>query len=53
MQDAFTLCEGLVRAADRDRFLAALFAPAEHRNAVFALYRDFPDPHRHFGGEKF
>ena len=22
-------------------------------NAVFALYRDFPDPHRHFGEEKF
>ena len=23
------------------------------QNAVFALYRDFPDPHRHFGEEKF
>jgi hypothetical protein len=22
-------------------------------NAVFALYRDFPDPHRHVGEEKF
>ena len=38
MQDAFAHCEALVRAADRDRFLAALFAPAEHRNALFALY---------------
>jgi 15-cis-phytoene synthase len=31
-------CRALVRAADRDRYLAALFAPAEHRNALFALY---------------
>jgi hypothetical protein len=23
------------------------------QNATFALYRDFPDPHRHFGEEKF
>ncbi len=23
------------------------------RNAVFALYRDFPDPHRHVGEERF
>ena len=23
------------------------------QNAVFALYRDFPDPHRHVGEEKF
>ncbi len=38
MQDAFAHCESLVRAADRDRFLAALFAPAEHRGALFALY---------------
>ena len=36
MQDAH--CEALVRAADRDRFLATLFAPAEHRSALFALY---------------
>jgi 15-cis-phytoene synthase len=36
MQDAH--CEVLVRAADKDRFLAALFAPAEHRGALFALY---------------
>ena len=38
MQDAFAHCEALVRAADRDRFLAALFAPAEHRGALHALY---------------
>jgi phytoene synthase len=38
MQDAFAHCEQLVRTADKDRFLAALFAPAEHRGALFALY---------------
>jgi phytoene synthase len=38
MQDAFAHCEGLVRAADRDRFLASLFAPVEHRDALIALY---------------
>src|SRR5271156_302198 len=38
MQDAFAYCAQLVRAADRDRFLAALFAPAEHRHALSALY---------------
>ena len=38
MQDAFAHCETLVRAADKDRFLATLFAPAEHRRALFALY---------------
>jgi 15-cis-phytoene synthase len=38
MQDAFAHCEALVRAADRDRFLATLFAPAEHRGALHALY---------------
>jgi 15-cis-phytoene synthase len=37
MQDAFAYCEALVRAADRDRFLAALFAPAEPRGALHAL----------------
>src|SRR5262249_16107802 len=31
-------CEALVRAADKDRFLATLFAPAEHRAALHALY---------------
>jgi phytoene synthase len=38
MQDAFMHCETLVRAGDKDRFLATLFAPAEHRAAIFALY---------------
>jgi phytoene synthase len=38
MQDSFAHCEGLVRAADKDRFLAALFAPAENRSALYALY---------------
>ena len=31
-------CQELVREADKDRFLASLFAPAEHRRALFALY---------------
>jgi len=38
MQDAFAHCEALVRASDKDRFLSALFAPAEHRGALHALY---------------
>jgi phytoene synthase len=38
MQDAFSYCAELVRAADRDRFLATLFAPAGCRDALFALY---------------
>src|SRR5262245_40700240 len=38
MQDAFAPCEALVRAADKDRFLTTLFAPAERRDALFALY---------------
>src|SRR5580704_12269430 len=38
MQDAFTYCAELVRTADRDRFLSTLFAPAEHRAALHALY---------------
>ena len=36
MQDAH--CQALVRAADKDRYLATLFAPAEHRDALYALY---------------
>jgi phytoene synthase len=31
-------CAALVRELDRDRFLATLFAPAEHRDALFSLY---------------
>jgi phytoene synthase len=38
LQDAFGHCEAEVRAGDRDRFLAALFAPAQHRAGLFALY---------------
>jgi phytoene synthase len=38
MQDAFAYCAELVRAADRDRFIASLFAPAGRRNALHALY---------------
>jgi 15-cis-phytoene synthase len=34
----FQHCAALVREADRDRYLATLFAPAEHRDALFALY---------------
>jgi phytoene synthase len=38
MQDAFAYCAELVRTADRDRFVSALFAPAQHRAALHALY---------------
>jgi 15-cis-phytoene synthase len=38
MQSPFGYCENLVREADKDRFLATLFAPAECRGALFALY---------------
>jgi 15-cis-phytoene synthase len=38
MQDAFAYCAELVRTADRDRFIASLFAPAERRRALNALY---------------
>src|SRR6516162_6260554 len=38
MHDAFAHCAELVRAADRDRFLASLFAPSERRDALHALY---------------
>jgi phytoene synthase len=31
-------CESLVREQDHDRYIATLFAPAEHRDALFALY---------------
>jgi 15-cis-phytoene synthase len=36
--EAYRHCEQVVRAADKDRFLATLFAPAERRGALFALY---------------
>jgi phytoene synthase len=38
MADSFEHCEGLVRAGDKDRFLASLFAPQKYRRALFALY---------------
>jgi phytoene synthase len=38
MQDFYRHCEALVRAADKDRYLATLFAPADIRGALFALY---------------
>jgi 15-cis-phytoene synthase len=38
MQDAYAHCEAVVRAADKDRFLAALFAPASLRRHLHALY---------------
>jgi phytoene synthase len=36
--NAYRHCEDLVRAADKDRYLATLFAPAEKRGPLFALY---------------
>jgi phytoene synthase len=38
MGPPFTHCAALVREADRDRYLATLFAPAQHRDALFAVY---------------
>lgn len=38
MPDAFDHCEALVRAGDKDRFLATLFAPQKYRRALHALY---------------
>jgi 15-cis-phytoene synthase len=38
MPDPFGHCEQLLREADRDRFLATLFAPANRRGALYALY---------------
>src|SRR5262244_2468858 len=38
MDDHFEYCAALVRASDRDRYLATLFAPAVKRDALFALY---------------
>ena len=38
MQDAFAHCAELVRVADRDRFIATLFAPADRRGALHALH---------------
>jgi phytoene synthase len=38
MPDAFDHCEDLVRAGDKDRFLATLFVPQKYRRALHALY---------------
>jgi phytoene synthase len=38
MLSAFKHCEDLVRDGDKDRFLATLFAPADRRDALYALY---------------
>lgn len=38
MPDSFSHCAQFVRAHDRDRYLASLFAPAQHRPALHALY---------------
>ena len=38
MQDAYGHCEALVREGDHDRFLASLFAPADRRPHLYALY---------------
>jgi phytoene synthase len=38
VSDFYTHCEALVRVADRDRYLAALFAPAAARRHLCALY---------------
>jgi phytoene synthase len=38
MQTNFSHCAALVREAERDRYLATLFAPADRRDALFALY---------------
>lgn len=36
--DSFTACEALVRDADYDRYVSALFAPADARRHLFAVY---------------
>jgi phytoene synthase len=38
ISDAFAFCETLVREADKDRYLATLFAPASARPHLFALF---------------
>jgi phytoene synthase len=37
-EDAYAHCQALVRASDKDRFVATLFAPAEIRRHLFALF---------------
>ncbi len=38
MDPEYDVCQKLVQRYDKDRFLTALFAPAEKRPALFALY---------------
>src|SRR5215510_9660168 len=38
MPDPFAHCHQIVRDADKDRFLATLFAPANRRGPLFAIY---------------
>jgi phytoene synthase len=38
LDDAYRHCEALVRDADKERFLASLFVPADRRPHVLALY---------------
>jgi 15-cis-phytoene synthase len=38
MHDSYAHCEALVRTADKDRYLASLFAPAPSRPRLHALY---------------
>jgi len=38
VQEAYRHCEALARAHDKDHYLTALFAPAERRPYLFALY---------------
>ncbi len=38
MQDAFAHCAEFLRTADRDSFIASLFAPVEHRGPFQALF---------------
>jgi len=38
MPGSFAHCEDLVRAGDKDRYLASLFAPADRRPHLYALY---------------
>src|SRR5215813_15517013 len=38
MPESFAHCENLVRAGDKDRWLAALFAPADRRPHLHALH---------------
>ncbi|MEA2975168.1 MAG: 15-cis-phytoene synthase [Alphaproteobacteria bacterium] len=38
MRDAYSHCQQIVREADKDLFFTTLFAPAKHRDSLFALY---------------